>query len=275
MNEGIALLATDLAELLDLASDHLAPQALAAARLIPIVWLAPTFGGRLLPAPARIVLALGLALVLSPGSGDTGHPDGIELLAHLAVEALIGTALGLLASIPFELARASGHLVDVTRGASLAEVIAPGLQDRTSPTGDVLYLTVLVAVTAAGGDRLLILALADGFSALPPGSILPCEATADMKAGVLEASRGLIATALMLAAPPLIVALLADLVLGVTGRVAPQLPLFFLGMPVKTVLGLLVVAFALGPMLSTLLTIGAETSHLIADSFQRMGASIL
>jgi flagellar biosynthesis protein FliR len=263
MSSGVADLAGSLGPLLQLASAHLAPVSLAVARLAPIVWLAPIFGGRLLPAPARITLVLGLALVLAPPAEGGQLQVGLALLGALAVEALIGLSLGLLSSLPFELARAGGHLVDVARGASFAEVMAPGLADRATPIGDVLYLALLVALTAAGGDRLFILALADGFAALPPGAPIALAGGAAMAGSLLDATSALLSTALVLAAPPVIVALLADVVLGVVGRVVPQLPLFFLGMPLKTVLGLLLVAFALGPMLAALLQGAADTPEIV------------
>ncbi len=265
MNSALPNLASDLSLFLELAAASLYPTTLSAARLIPIVWLAPTFGGRLLPLPARITLALGLSLVLAPPWTSEAVPLGLSFALALTIEMLIGTALGLLASLPFELARASGHLIDVSRGAAMAQVIAPGLCDRATPTGDILYLAILVALTAAGGDRLLILALADGFVHLPPGAALTLEGSGAIGKELIEATSALLATALLLAAPPLIAALLADLLLGVVGRVVPQLPLFFLGMPVKTVLGLLVVAFALGPILSAVFESGAEMLETILD----------
>lgn len=252
-----------LGPLLDLAGASLPSVALGVARLFPVVWLAPTFGGRLLPAPARVALVLGLSLVLVPP--DAAVPTGAAFAGALVVEVVIGLALGLLSSLPFELARAGGHLVDVARGAAFAQVIAPGLGDRATPTGDVLHLALLVAVTAAGGDRLILAALADTQAILPAGAFLTDGGMAHLAEAALEATATLVAAALMLAAPPVVVALLADLVLGVVGRVVPQLPLFFLGMPVKTVLGLVLVALAAGPMLSLPFEAAARLPEEILD----------
>ncbi|MFW6368997.1 MAG: EscT/YscT/HrcT family type III secretion system export apparatus protein, partial [Myxococcota bacterium] len=215
--------------LFDLAFTHLPAHALTAARLIPIVWLAPSFGGRLLPAPARLCLALCLCFVLAPlPAGDA--PTGLALMTGIACEATLGLVLGLLASLPFELARSGGHLIDTMRGTSFSQVIAPGLQGATTPVGDLLYLALLVALTTAGGDRLLIETLAECVTAMPPGAIVSPGTSLHMSVSVIDATTALLRSALLLAAPPLFACLLADLVLGVAGRLVPQLPLFFLGM---------------------------------------------
>jgi flagellar biosynthesis protein FliR len=266
-------LAAVLGPLIDLVRASAPAVALTVARFFPVVWLAPTFGGRLLPAPARVALVLGLSLVLMPPGAADAAPVGVHLIGALLVEALLGITLGLLSSLPFELARAGGHLVDVARGAAFAQVIAPGLGDRATPTGDVLHLALLVAVTAAGGDRLILAALAESQAALPAGALLAQGGMAHLAETALDATARLVAAALMLAAPPVVVALLADLVLGVVGRVVPQLPLFFLGMPVKTVLGLLFVALAAGPMLGVLFDEAASLPHDLADLVHRLAGA--
>ncbi len=254
--------AADLSPLIEIVAEHLSPVALAAARLLPIVWLVPLFGGRLLPVPARLTITVGLAWVLAPPI----PPVAVDLTfaGHLLLEALTGLCLALLASLPFELARSGGHLVDVVRGSSLAQVIAPGLGDRATPTGDVLYLALLAALATCGGDRFIIVALTAGFAALPPGAAMEPGMTALMGDVLLETTAVMLSSALLLAAPVIIIALLSDTVLGVVGRIVPQLPLFFLGMPVKTVLGLVMVALALGPMLGTLLEKGLHMPEMLA-----------
>jgi len=55
-------------------------------------------------------------------------------------------------------------------------------------------------------------------------------------------------SALGLAAPVLVAAWLADLVLGMVGRAAPQIPLYFVAMPAKALLGLGLVLVGLGAL---------------------------
>lgn len=228
------------------------PVALVVARLGPVLYLAPSFGGRLVPAPIRLGLALGLGVLVAGGGGIPVPAAGPALVAGFLREAALGLALGLAASIPFEAARAGGHVVDVVRGAALTEALVPTGGQMASPVGELLYLALLVTVTAAGGNRLLLGALGESFRVLPPGAAWASGASASLGGHLVSLTAGLVACAVALAAPALVAAVLTDLALGVVGRIAPQLPLFFLGLPVKAALCLGVVALGAAILLGRL-----------------------
>lgn len=242
-------------------SPRLLPTALAAARLAPILYLAPTFGGRLLPGPVRAAFAVGLGILLA---GDAPVPaSGAAAALAFAGEALVGLSLGLAASLPFEMARGGGHLVDTVRGAAMVQALVPTLREQASPVGDLLYLGLLALVTSAGGDRLVVGAVARSFQVLPAGAALAPAAAPEVAARLLEATGGLLGCALSLAAPALVAALAVDLLLGVVGRMAPALPLFFLGLPAKALVGLLVVALGAALLFARLETEVGEALGLV------------
>jgi flagellar biosynthetic protein FliR len=63
---------------------------------------------------------------------------------------------------------------------------------------------------------------------------------------VVLASAKLLASALALAAPLVVALLLADVALAVLARVAPQTPIYFLGLPAKALLGVGAVLMGVG-----------------------------
>jgi flagellar biosynthesis protein FliR len=64
----------------------------------------------------------------------------------------------------------------------------------------------------------------------------------------VAASGRLIEAAIGLAAPVVVALLLADILLGVIGRAVPRVPIHFVGMPLKALLGLGTVLLGLGGM---------------------------
>ena len=56
----------------------------------------------------------------------------------------------------------------------------------------------------------------------------------------------LLESTLALAAPAIVALLLADLVLGAIARMAPQIPVYFVGMPLKALAGVGIVLVGLG-----------------------------
>jgi flagellar biosynthesis protein FliR len=64
-------------------------------------------------------------------------------------------------------------------------------------------------------------------------------------ASITRLTGGVLAVGIQLAAPAMIALLLADLFFGIINRVAPQINVFFLSLPVKMAVGLVVVLIAL------------------------------
>ena len=228
------------------------PLALGAARTVPIVWLVPAFGGRALPFPVRLGMGLLLASFSLPQLVAAGAPlrssSAAVWLLIGAREVLVGAVVGLVVSFFFRAAEAAGGLADVLRGASFAEVLAPDSGRRSSPTGALYLLLATVIFLELGGIGRLSFALGRSYQALPLGGA-PSTAGLQAQLGlVLVSSAKLIESAVGLAAPVIVALLLADLALGVVGRVTPALPVYFASMPVKAVLSVGIVLLGLGAL---------------------------
>jgi flagellar biosynthetic protein FliR len=117
-----------------------------------------------------------------------------------------------------------------------------------------LLLSVLVFLEI-GGAGATASALARSYEAVPiAANVVPAKGGALVGLVVL-ASAQILESAVALAAPALVVALLlADLALGVVARMAPQVPVYFVGMPLKSLAGVGVVLLALGAIESALIT---------------------
>lgn len=244
----------------DGAGPHLfAALGLAAARTVPIAWLVPAFGGPRVGPSFRILVGGLLAVLCLPavsvasgliatsGGGAGLGPVGWALV--LARELLVGASVGFCITAMFQAAESAGRLVDVARGANLAEVLSPLSDERTSPTGDLYLLVALVVFFELGGLRVLAQALDRSYEAVPV-----IAAPRGSVAGVVRPAAELIVacvgklleSAVGLAAPVLVALWMADVVLGVVGRAVPQLPIAFAALPAKALLGLGVVLLGMG-----------------------------
>ena len=211
---------------------------LGAARTLPVAWLVPAFGGPQVPAPVRVGLGLGLAVLCLPRlAGQVPEAGPALWVLLLAREAAVGLTLGFVASLIFRAAEGAGRLVDIVRGANLAEVISPVSGGGTSPLGELTALLAIVIFLELGGLGHLAVALGRSYDAVPVAASATPAQLGRVVALVLGASAQMLEAALGLAAPALVALLLADLVLGMIGRAAPQLPLYFVGMPGKALLG--------------------------------------
>jgi flagellar biosynthetic protein FliR len=219
-----------------------------AARAIPIVWSIPAFGGQHVPAQVRMGLGLALSALCLP-QVVAQLPDGGSVafwMLLLAREIAVGVTVGFVAGCLFRAAEAAGRLVDTLRGANLAEVLSPATEGRSSPLGDISLLLAVLIFLELGGVGRVALALGRSYEAVP---LTVGASPSGLAAGaqlVVLASAKLIEGAVGLAAPAIVAMLLADVALGAVARLAPQIPVYFAGMPLKALAGVGVVLLGLG-----------------------------
>lgn len=216
---------------------------LVAARVAPLTVFAPWLTLRKTPAVLRATLVLALTLALGPFAFQFADvppdpPPGLYVL-WLVREALVGTVFALASSLPLFALDWSGRLVDTWRGASMAEVQAPPTGERTSPLGDLLLLFGVAWFLGLGGHRVAFEAFAWGLEVAPVGAMtLDTAGGAGVALAAAELSGAALAFAMALAAPAFAAIVTVEVGLGLVARSAPQIQVFFLGMPLRAAVGL-------------------------------------
>jgi flagellar biosynthetic protein FliR len=221
---------------------------LCAARVLPILVVAPFLGGRVVPAMVKVGLAGALAVVVWPQALRGGAPPtlgAVHVALLVAKEALVGLALGLGAALVFLAAEAAGRLVDLGRGAGQGEALVPQSGTRASPVGDLYLQLGVVVFLALGGHRLFLQALGRSYEVVPLLGFPSVARLESLALVVIDLTGQLLAVAVGLATPVLLAALLVDLALGLIARVAPQINAWVLGMPAKALVGAAVVLLTL------------------------------
>ena len=227
--------------------------ALAAARVLPVLWLVAPMGGPRLPAPGarRLRAAAGAGRRRPRWSRGGGERAGASCRCWrftllLAREIVVGLCLGLVASAAFRAAEVAGRLGDTLRGANVAEILVPTAEERASPLGVLYLLLATIVFLQIGGVPRLVEALLSSYRTLPIAGGLGEPAARHAALVVVAASAKLIASGLALAAPVVVALWLTDLALGLIARAAPSVPVYFLGLPLKGLLAIGVVLLGLG-----------------------------
>ena len=219
-------------------------------RTLPIAILIPAFGGQNVPQQARMGIGLALAVLVLPQimpgvPTDAGLSFWIFLMAR---EAAVGFTVGYVGSSIFRAAESAGRMVDTLRGANMAEVISPVTEGRASPLGDIFLLLTTVIFLEIGGIGFVANALARSYQAVPLlAPTTPASFGAAARLAIISSAQLLEAT-LSLAAPAVVALLLADFILGAIARMASQIPVYFLGMPLKGLAGVGIVLVGIGAL---------------------------
>lgn len=213
---------------------YVVPALLIATRLSGLMLTAPFFGSDGAPARIRAGLVIALTALLLPIT-HTALPTQ-SLLAWFGdgiSELVIGALLGLVMQVVFEAAQLAGGVIAFQMGLSLESSIDPTTQADSTVMATFHNLVVLYLFLQMGVHRWILMGLTSSFLTLPLGSSL----AALNGRQLLEFSGSIFVWGLELALPILIATLLIDVTLGFFAKVAPQLPVIFVGIPVKEIVG--------------------------------------
>lgn len=226
---------------------------LAGVRMIAFIVIAPPFSYNAIPLRIKGMLALGLALAVSPRATD-GYVSSTtaEFFGALVLEILVGGILGFLVFVVFAAVQSAGGLIDMFSGFSMAQGFDPQSMVNGAQFTRLFQITALALLFASGGYQLIIGGLIRSFSALPVGGGLELSAPVQ---SLIAATTQMFVAAVQIAGPLLVVLFLADAGLGLLTRVAPALNAFALGFPLKILITLILastVFIALPRIVSTL-----------------------
>jgi flagellar biosynthesis protein FliR len=205
----------------------------------------PLVGGRIIPAGVRVWLAVALCWAVIPIVPVPGGGLPLDLLGWgvAAVrEAIIGLGLGWLAQVPFAAVPLAGQMLGLQMGVSMANVMDPVGQQQLSVIAEFLNVIAFWFFLAVDGHHLVISGLLESFRWFPLAGAGPGPET-----GVLgiEMGRQMFRSALLLAAPGLLVLMAMQVGLGIVARVVPQMNVFIVAVPLQIAIGLLAMAAGL------------------------------
>jgi flagellar biosynthetic protein FliR len=204
---------------------------------------------------------MGLSVAAYPfvlSGGDTTAQASLSLLSLLLAlgrEVLIGLAVGWLAQLLFAGMRLAGQYIEIKLGLGLTQLVDPHQGGQTSLLPALLDVMASLVFLAVNGHHLLINALVSSYRLFPlqtSVSPLPASFNAASSMAMTDLFRSLVGSAgeifpiaLRVSAPIVIGSLLADVVLGVISRMAPQLNLFAVILPAQFALGVILLLLAL------------------------------
>jgi flagellar biosynthesis protein FliR len=196
---------------------------------------ASLFPGRFLPPIGRRSLALALALFLmTPVQLPTDEVDWIVAVAVLgASNAVIGATLGWLIGAVVHIFSIAGSVLDFTGGLYAAQLFDPNAGGQVGPFEQMLGVTSVVALTAAGALMVPVWALWGSVQLFA----LDGSMGAGMGAHASEAAAQLLRTVTLggveFVLPAVAVLIVLEATFGLVARLAPQANVLLISLPAK------------------------------------------
>ncbi len=160
----------------------------------------------------------------------------------IAVALALARPVAQVPDIPGLVAAGAGNfgVVELGAGLAAAQILDPSGDHTSGVLVGMFNMTALAILLAVGGDRVMVRGLALSIQAVP------LQGLARMPSGLatmlMDSVGALMVAGVALAAPVLAAIFLADLALAALARFAPQTNAFVIGLPLKLLITLLLLA---------------------------------
>lgn len=212
---------------------------LTATRLAMLFVAVPPFAGIPVPAVARIVLIVGLAIGV--GSGMTfgvSALDPMALVSALLHEVVVGGALAAGLFAVFGVFQFAGRLLDFQIGYGMAGLVDLATRNHMPLLGALLSSVATVYFFCIDGHLTLLRLFRLSLDKMPPGSgVLSLDPLAIVGQFAMTFSFGFV-----LVAPVVLCLLLVDIGMAFMSRSMPQMNVFMMSLALKVFVGLLIFA---------------------------------
>jgi flagellar biosynthetic protein FliR len=223
---------------------HVVAFVLVLARVSPLFILAPLFSSRMVPARVRGIVAVALAIGLSPvvGSAQEIPVDVMGIGELILKELLVGGAFAFVLGALFAAISVAGTFLDTLIGFAFGATVDPIHGNSSAVLSQTYGLIAVLIFIAIGGDAWVIEGLARTYDVV---GLTDMPSLGHLVAGTGAAFVKIFTSAIQVAGPVMLALILTDAAFGVVSRVVPQLNVFAVGFPAKVVVGLLLIGVTL------------------------------
>jgi flagellar biosynthetic protein FliR len=221
-------------------------------RITAAFLMLPGFGEPAVPPRMRILAGVAIAAAVTgalPGM-PASVPGAWGTLLAVVAEAFSGALLGTLARTIVSGVLIAGQVIGQNIG--LGNIFAQGMAiDQAATVGATLYAGLIAIMFASGGHHVILRALVESYSVLPPAGFPSVTASAR---AVLEAGLRCFRAGAQLAFPFLLLAFVFNVALAVVNRALPAMPVFMIAAPALVVRGLYLLAATVPGLLDAALS---------------------
>lgn len=224
----------------------------------------PLFSSRLVPA--RIRLAFGLLLTYAVAPYLPAAPPvtfwSAEAFVLFANQIIIGSAIGFVIQIFFQIFQVAGQFIAMQNGLGFANMVDPINGITVAAIGQVFLILTNLLFLSMGGHLIVIEIVISSFHLLP---LTDTSHNMSLFERIVQLATWMYQVAVLISLPSVIALLISNISFGLMARVAPQLNIFSVGFPFNMIFGLVVLWLVLHGFLP-LYEIIAEEALITAQS---------
>jgi flagellar biosynthetic protein FliR len=198
----------------------------------------------------KVAFAFFISLLIFPAISTASWviPGDIPGYVYMmTMEIMVGILMGLVFLILLFALQVAGRMLGFQMAFSMANVVDVTFGDNANVLSVFMVVLGTMLIVSLGGDHYLLYTINRSFKVLTPGTLVVT------KPLLSELSRLVVHAfeiGFKLSAPAVILMLCIDLTLGLIGKTASKMQIFFVGLPLKIALGLFGFSLILGFIVS-------------------------
>ena len=237
-------------------------------RVTVMLGLVPFFSGKEIPVAVRLGLGFLLTFVVAQIVPALAAPLALgPFVAGVVCQVFIGAVFGYVSFLVFTGIQFAGAILDIQVGFGAVSVLNPTTQQQVTILSEfeVALATLLYLVTDS--HHTLLAGIAGSFALLP----LPWAGIdAMLSTSVVSFFSAALFIVLRIAAPVAITLFITSLTLGLMSRVAPQMNVFSVGLPLQLLVGLSMIIITMPLLGAVLPEVFAETPRQLDTVLRHM-----
>ncbi len=202
----------------------------------------PFFSSQNIPNTMKIGLSFSVSLLITSVLSISPDLSNEIFLLLIIKELMVGIIIGFISYAFFSAFYVMGQIVDMKIGFGMANVIDPQNKIQVPLMGNFYYILSFLLLMSMNGHHSIISALIDSYNFIPIGSFKYTGDTMNLLVYSLSKSFEI---GFKLSTPIVAIIFLTDVVLGIISKTIPQMNVFVVGMPLKVLIGLLIILISM------------------------------
>lgn len=205
--------------------------------------VAPVLSYRNVPAQFKVGLVIFISFITFVGLDIQEQILwNSEYVISLIRETLVGLILGFTAYIFFTIVQVMGSFVDLQMGFGIANLVDPMTGAQSPVMGNLNFFIAILLFLSINGHHYFLMAVMDSYQWVPFSNELFANIlNGNVSTFIFESFRTMFVLAFQMAAPLIATLFLVDVSMGILARTAPQFNLFIIGIPIKIMVGFVVI----------------------------------
>ena len=236
-------------------------------RVTGVFLVSPIFGRQNMPVYFKIGFSFFVTLIVATSAPivapfTSGSPLEFGLLALR--EFVVGACIGFVPYLMFTAIYLAGQMIDMKIGFSMVNVLDPVSNIQIPITANFYYIICMLMFITVNAHHMVIVTISRSYEIISMGTL---NIDGDVIRTIMRLFSDIFSVGFRIAAPIVFTTLLADVALGIISKAMPQMNVFMVGMPLKILVGIVIMIVTLPAMIVMLgelfNNIGFETLNIM------------